>query len=370
MHNPFQSKLVLIGSALIIASTSCSTSKLITNSTATNADKTSTLTQNLEQRLNQRLDIPIINIDSMLVSTLARYKPPISEMPPDIRMVDGDKIDLSYESPKSIDSTMIEHNIIVKNNAIRSFPKSKTYLGIIFKARDDYRNVFRVPPETMISLFSEESGFNPFIISTAPAFGIGQFMRETAEWLGMHVYSQKDFPILYKFETELAAVRKQYLTAENAAFGNFRNNNFEIAKMYKLKADSLYKIQKNILAGFEKALRAVDIKKLKDDRLIPETAIPKAMWLFTSTARQIQKIYHCSDEQAINWAIDAYNAGLGSIAYVKPAIETSIYNRFIHKDEAKLFPYTSSTDEKPYANHNTKGIPNSKPLSELLHSKK
>jgi len=374
MHKKIShSKLLLIGSALVVASTSCSTIKFISNKFDKNIIDTNIIpTQNLEQRLR----VPSkLNMDSTIIADLAAYRPKILEMPPDIRRIGGDSIDLSYERPESIDFSMIEHNLIVRDSAIniypeKKFPGFKSYLGMIFKACDDYRTTFRVPSETYISLFFEESKFNPYIISTAPAFGIAQFMRKTAEWLGMHVYSQTKYPKLYKYETELEAVCEQYSIAETAASWNFHSNNFEIAKMYELKADSLYEVRKAVLAGFEKALRAVDITKLDDDRLVPRIAIPKAVWYFTSLARQIQRIYHCSDEQAINWAIDAYNAGLGSIKYVKPATETSIYNRLIHKDEPKLFPYAPHKSEMPYVPSVFKGIPSSKPPRDFLQPKK
>jgi len=378
MRKLSSSQLALIGSALVVASTSCSTLKLITNSNKNITSNSITSTQSLEQRASQRvsqgINISKLNIDSAIVSDLALYRYEILEMPPDIRRIGGDSIDLSYERPESIDSSVIAHNFTVRQHALQVYPEKyfsgfKSYLGMIFQAGDDFRTTFRVPSETLISVFFEESGFDPYIISTAPAFGIGQITRETAEWLGMHVYSQKKYPKLYKYETELAAVKKQYKFAGNAASANFRNNIFKTAEMYKLKADSLYKVQEQLLVKFEGALREVDVKKLDDDRLVPRIAIPKAVWYFTSLARQIQRMYHCSDEQAINWAIDAYNAGLGSIEYVKPATETSIYNRLIHKDEPKLFPYAPHQNQK-YVPSVFNGIPSSKPPRDFLQPKK
>ncbi|MGV8171093.1 MAG: transglycosylase SLT domain-containing protein [Candidatus Woesearchaeota archaeon] len=327
-------KLFLTGLALAVM-TACSPLKFSSNKSVM------TNTKNAKDTLEQLIMVPVIknNYDSILLSTVSKFRPQIKDVPPKILLVGGDTLDLSYERPESIDSTAIAHNIIVRNNALKIFPGSKPYLGLIFQACDDYRTIFPISSETVISLIANESRFDPYAISIAPAFGINQFMRGTATDLGMHVYSKERFPRLAAAEENLAKLNKTYSRTDNVASKLFHNNNFDEAKKYELLADSLFKVRMTVIKEFEKALLAVDKKKLDDDRVNPEIVIPMGVKYLAILARTCKNYYKCSDEQAVSWAIEAYNAGFGSVRdNIRPYPETAAYSRRIQKDKSRLFP--------------------------------
>jgi len=292
---------------------------------------------------------------------------------PDIRLVGGDTLDLSYERFSSIDSSMIYHNYIVAENALNKFSDMtknlKSYLNYTFLACDEFRDIFRISPETMIGLFIRESSFDVYAISTAHALGMAQFLRTTAQEMGMKVYSEEKYPDLYLLENKIAELDSKYRSLDKKSNSLFVKHSFNQAISYRLAADSLRDERDNAINTFENKLSNIGIKNLDDDRLRPEIAIRMSVKYIAGLAKRFKKEKHCSDAQAVNWAIEAYNGGYGAVIN-KGTIyaDTYRYERGIHNIECSLYPYDDGN--KPYvaSKNKSKNIPSSKPPSNYVNN--
>jgi len=228
-----------------------------------------------------------------------------------VKDVGGDIIDTSYEKPLSDNYNRTRYCEIVGQITERKHPKSRPYLELILKHNSDFRTIFDIPPEYHFALLIQESSFNPYAISPAPAMGIAQFMRPTASDMGMHVYTKGTHPELFMYETTLAQVNKDSSGLFNAAMRNFKRNNFKDAERYKLEYDKVISKRGKLLLEFEQAFR-VHKNSIVDDRLNPELAIEKSAKYLALLCRECERHFGGKWWHNILRGIASYNSGLGT----------------------------------------------------------
>jgi hypothetical protein len=92
--------------------------------------------------------------------------------------------------------------------------------------------------------------------------------------------------------------------------------------------------------AYSKEVKRIGIKNIArvDGRLDPYTIIPICVKYVCGLADLCKRTYKCSDEQAIDWAIESYNGGFGNLKNEIPFLETYNHDRKINKMESMLFP--------------------------------
>jgi hypothetical protein len=280
-------------------------------------------------------------MDSVLRLTLANYHPTVLEMPSGLKIIDGDTLqlnDANYIGSSKSDSITIIHNTIVKKNALNFIPESKPYIDMVFNACNRHKGKFPVPSESVLGLLCAESYFDPFALSGARAWGMAQFLRGTARDFGLSVYSPEEFPKLYELEVRSESLTNSYYYNRKLVYGNLKAHDFDAVKKYTLISDSILIELKAVQKAFTAEIKRIGVKNIKDDRLIPEKIIPVCVQYIAGLAYQAKLEYTCSDEQAIDWAMEAYNGGYGNLKKDLPFEETYNHERRINKLESELFP--------------------------------
>jgi hypothetical protein len=360
MNNYFNHKSVLGGLALLTLTTSCSITKHfssqsnIANNIAHNIENNIDVDlrnknsieykiDSIQQEANKRFSTDSIN--SRIIKNLEAYKPIVNTMPEDVFIIGHDTIDCRYTSAGPADSARLAHNAIVIRNASRLFPASRPYLKYIIESCDKYRNTFDIPPELMIAILRWESNGNQYAVSTANARGAWQFTRETAEGMGMTWSLFQKYPKLYSLEKNIIRLAQNYYHNSNAARTNLSANKFDLAEKYELTADSLL-IQYNAAnVAFAEEIKNIGSKIIEKSSQVFD--IPKstdnAVKYMAGLARQFQRRFHCTDEQALLWAKEAYNSGYSTVIEgikfgLKPFKETKDYTRSIAATRAEIYP--------------------------------
>jgi hypothetical protein len=227
-------------------------------------------------------------------------------------LVNGDRLNVSYEKPLFDNYTRNRYCDIVAQNAEKVFPKSKPYLELILKFNNDYRTIFDIHPEYVIGLLYQESGFDPNAVSFAPAIGIAQFMRPTAQDMHMHVYDKNKFKELYDAETNLQSMNKRVNDASSRAYASFKVNNFDMAKTYKLEYDKMF-IERGKLLGSVKHMYIEILNELDDDRKKPSVSIDTCERYLSFLCRDAQECFGGKDIHNILRGLAGYNSGFGNV---------------------------------------------------------
>jgi hypothetical protein len=332
------SALLFVSSALLALSTSCNTPKIVSdvNVNKTLSDK---IISNIAFDNNAFSNATSTN--QRLEDVLSKYKSTILPVPNITKVIAGDTVDFSLNFFFSDYTYISKHNKVVMRNAMKLCPESKNYLPAIFHACYLSSDIFPVPSETIVALLYEKTKFNPNASASNDKFGIALFSAPTALKMDIYVSQKWNYPDIRLLETKLIKVHKERSSIRSIADKHFKNNDFELAKTYELLADSLEQIEK--LTSKEYTVASYGIKEFSvikshgDERFVPELVIPKFVELLAGLAKTCKDKYHCSDERAIDWAIEKYEEGLNFSSAIRPSTKTAALSRSVDKLEAKLF---------------------------------
>jgi hypothetical protein len=343
----------LIGGLTLLIGASCSTVKHVSNQNI--SDLNSKNNTSLDYRMSLMIEesnkkFSSDSMNAMLIKTISgiEYTPKVNVLPEDVFVIGRDTIDCRLTSAGSAgpaDSARLAHNAIVIRNASRIYPQSRPYLKYIIDACDNYRNDFDVPPEFMIGLLIAESNGNQYAISPVGARGGWQFMRATAEGMGMSWSMFNKYPKLSSLEKKIIRTVSNAYYYRNSAKDNLIANNFKLAEKYELTADSLFKEYDKANLEFEAEVKRIGSKLVEKSSQVFDIPIStnNAVKYIVSLAKRFKKEFHCHDEQALLWAAEAYNGGYGAVSMgikkntrIYPA--TRDYTRHIASVRAKIFP--------------------------------